>query len=160
MQSNQASFSFRSTVPSSLQSVLQKNAKVSSNLGCPEGAPGKVIDGAMQVFQNGLMLWREDKQIYVLLADGTWSVHPDTWAQPQPEGGLFKPPAKLFEPQRGFGKIWRELGGDDAKIGWATTSKESAIKIQIQQFDHGFAIIIDNGKDFKILFPDKKWTDL
>jgi hypothetical protein len=160
MQSNQASFSFRSTVPSSLQSVLQKNAKVSSNLGCPAGAPGKVIDGAMQVFQNGLMLWREDKQIYVLLADGTWSVHPDTWAQPQPEGGFFKPPAKLFEPQRGFGKIWRELGGEDAKIGWATTNKESAIKIQIQQFDHGFAIIIDNGKDFKILFPDKKWTDL
>ncbi|MBM3127521.1 MAG: ATP-binding protein [Chloroflexi bacterium] len=160
MQSNQASFSFRSTVPSSLQSVLQRNSKVSSNLGCPEGAPGKTMDGSLQVFQNGLMLSSEDKRVFVLLTDGAWSEFRDTWERPQPEGGLFKPPPKLFEPQRGFGKIWRELGGEDAKIGWATTSKESAIKIQIQRFDRGFAIIIDNGKDFKILFTDKKWTDL
>jgi transcriptional regulator with XRE-family HTH domain len=161
LQSNQANFSMRTLAPTSLQNVLQKNIKVASNLGCSVGAPSQVMDGSLQVFQNGLMLSRGDKQIYVLLADGTWSAHPDTWDPSQPVGGFFKPTARnLYEPQRGFGKIWRDLGGDQAKIGWATSKDETPIKIQIQQFERGFAIIIDNGKDFKILFNDKKWTDL
>lgn len=160
LQSNQASFTFRSAVPTALQSVLQKNLKVSSNLGCPDGAPGKIMNGSLLVFQNGLMLSSEDKRVFVLLTDGTWAEFRDTWERSQPEGGFFKPPPRLYEPQRGFGKIWRELGGDQAKLGWATTSNESALKIQFQPFEHGFAIILDNGKDFKILFDDKKWTDL
>jgi hypothetical protein len=116
----------------------------------------------MQSFQNGLMLWRGDKeQIYVLMTDGTWSEFPDTWDSSQKEGGFFKPPSGLYEPQRGFGKVWREqLGGDKAKIGWATTKQESAIRLQIQVFEHGFVLIIDDGKDFKILFFDDKWADL
>lgn len=161
LQSNQANFTMRPLVPTALHNVLQRNLKVAANLGCPTSAPSPVMDGSMQVFQNGLMLSRGDKQIYVLLADGTWSVHPDTWERSQPAGGFFKPTARnLYEPQFGFGKVWRELGGDQAKIGWATSKDESAIKIQIQPFERGFAIIIDNGKDFKILFTDKKWTDL
>ncbi len=159
IQSNQAAFTLKSSVPTSLLNVLQKNAKVSSNLGCPQGAPSQVMDGGMQMFEKGVMLWREDKRIDVLMSDGTWAEYPDTWERPQPEGGFFKPPAKLYEPQRGFGKVWRELGGDQAKIGWATT-QESAIKVQIQRFEDGLAIIIDNGKDFKILYANKKWSDL
>ncbi len=120
------------------------------------------MDGALQTFQNGLMLWREDKQqIYVLFTDGTYASYPDTWVASQPAGGFFKPPSGLYEPQRGFGKVWREqLGGEKAKIGWATTRQEAPIKLQIQVFDHGFAFIIDDGKDFKILFFDNKWADL
>jgi hypothetical protein len=162
-QSSQASFTFKSPIPSTLQNVLGKNVKVNSNLGCPQGSANRTIDGALQIYQNGLMVWRGDKpEIYVLLGDGTWSEFPDTWDASQREGGFFKPPSdKLFEPQRGFGKVWREqLGGDKAKIGWATTKQESAIKLQIQVFDHGLAFIIDDGKDFKILFFDNKWADL
>ena len=161
MQSNQATFTFKSSVPNVLQNVLEKNSKVSANLGCAQGAPAQ-MNGALQTFQNGLMLWREDKQqIYVLLTDGTYSSYTDTWDASQPAGGFFRSPSGLYEPQRGFGKVWREqLGGDKAKIGWATTRQESAIKLQIQVFDHGLALIIDDGKDFKILFFDNKWADL
>ena len=159
--SNQATFTFKSSVPNVLQNVLEKNSKVSANLGCAQGAPAQ-MNGAVQTFQNGIMLWREDKQqIYVLLTDGTYSSYPDTWVASQPPGGFFKPPSGLYEPQRGFGKVWREqLGGDKAKIGWATTRQELAIKLQIQVFDSGLAFIIDDGKDFKILFFDNRWADL
>jgi len=162
MQSNQARFTVRSSIPTPLQSALEKNPKVVSNLGCPQGSPSKTINGARQMFQNGLMLWREDDtRIYVLQGDSTWKDYRDTWEPSQKEGGFFKPPSGLYEPQRGFGKVWREqLGGDKAQIGWATDRQESAIKMQIQNFDHGFALIIDDGKDFKILFFDNKWADL
>jgi hypothetical protein len=82
-------------------------------------------------------------------------------SQSSKEGGLFKPPSGLYEPQRGFGKVWREqLDADKAQIGWATDRQESAIKMRIQNFDHGFALNIDDGEDLKILFFDNRWADL
>ena len=162
-QSNPARFMLRSAlVPTSLQSALEKNPKVAANLGCSQGSVSKTINGALQMFQNGLMLWREDEaRIYVLPGDDRWQEYRDTWDPSQKESGGLKPPSGLYEPQRGFGKVWRErLGGEKANIGWAMDPRESAVKLQIQQFERGFAVIINDGKDIKVLFRDGKWMDL
>jgi len=54
------------TVPPASQFVnAAKNAAVSQKLGCPTGNPVK-MQLVVQPFQNGFMLWRSTKEIYVL----------------------------------------------------------------------------------------------
>ncbi len=160
LASNQAAFALQPlNLAASLRDALAKNSKVSASLGCPQGS-AQAIDTVQQVYQNGLMLWRKDTlQIYALLTNGAWSVYADTWVPPQREGGYFTPPAGLIEPQRGFGKVWRErLGGPTSQIGWAT-SPEVAVQGQVQIFDNGFAFIDEDG-EVKILLVNGNWIGL
>ncbi len=70
---------------------------------------------AEQAFQNGRMFYLQTTdEIWVLLNDGngtsgTWIIAPDTFEDGQAE---FDPnitvPAGLYQPERGFGKLWRE----------------------------------------------------
>ncbi len=160
LTSNQAAFALQPlNLVVSLRDPLAKNGKVSASLGCPKGS-AQAVDTVQQVYQNGLMLWRKDTlQIYALLINGAWSVYADTWVPPQREGGYFTPPAGLIEPQRGFGKVWRDrLGGPTSQIGWAT-SPEVAVQGQVQNFDNGFAFIDEDG-DVKILLVNGNWIGL
>ena len=90
-------------------------------LGCAVEAEREVAL-AEQGFERGRMFWRGDnREIYVLRDDGTWRAFADTWqeGQPQDNPDLTAPPG-LFQPKRGFGKVWREeLGGPASQIGWA-----------------------------------------
>jgi hypothetical protein len=107
------------------------------------------------------MVRRDDtRQIYVLLDNSTWSVYRDTWDSSEKPGGYYSPPPNLFEPQMGLGKVWREqLGGPKSKIGWANKPQTSP-RLQIQNFERGFALITGESKGIIILFSDGKWTDL
>jgi hypothetical protein len=85
------------------------------------------IQVAEQTFEHGHMFWlRPVNQIWVLVADendttrGTWTVYDDTWQEGQQEiDPRIQAPAGLFQPERGFGKLWRENPEIRAAMGWA-----------------------------------------
>lgn len=129
-------------------------------LGCPLAAP-TLVQMARQSFQNGRMFWREDEgAIYVLLNDGTWRSFEDTFEEGQPEiDESITAPDDLYQPIRGFGRIWREqLGGPDAAIGWATLP-EGAANGSIQPWDHGQLFSFGLPERF-LIFEDGRWTQV
>ena len=100
---------------------------MAANIGCPNEAHETVIASAIEHFQHGTMVWlnpdsRGSKSIYVLFDDGTFARFDDTWTEDQPAGHNQTPPPGLFEPVRGFGKVWFEGTGARVRdrLGWAT----------------------------------------
>ncbi|MBX2999947.1 MAG: hypothetical protein KF893_15610 [Caldilineaceae bacterium] len=127
-------------------------------LGCPLAAP-ELTQMARQSFQNGMMIWREDEQrIYVLHDDGRWRSFEDTFEEGQPESDeSITAPDGLYQPIRGFGRIWREqLGGPQAEIGWGTLP-EGAANGSTQRWEHGQLISFGLPERF-LIFNDGRWT--
>ncbi len=94
---------------------------------CP-AFPPQASSGSAQYFENGFMIWRSDSRtIYVFYYDVMGSpgvqVVSDQWAEGMPESDpSLVPPAGLYQPVRGFGRVWRgEAGysGVRERIGWA-----------------------------------------
>lgn len=85
---------------------------------------------AEQRFEDGWMFWVEPvAQIWVLsVEDGeddeesqrVWSVYEDTFIEGEAEiDPEIVPPEGLFQPERGFGKLWRENPEVREAVGWA-----------------------------------------
>jgi len=83
------------------------------------------INVAEQRFQNGRMFWLQPvDQIWVMTFDDDdepiWSVYDNTFF----EGDLeidpeIEAPIDLYQPERGFGKLWRENPEVRQALGWA-----------------------------------------
>jgi photosystem II stability/assembly factor-like uncharacterized protein len=117
--------------------------------------------GAHQPFELGMMFWREDERtIYVLRQDGIWEQWADTWQEGTPDRDpTLTPPEGLYQPVRGFGKIWREaLGGPEAWIGWATAQEQSGSVI-VQPFAGGLLLRGINGVTY-VLYENGTWQSL
>jgi hypothetical protein len=96
-----------------------------ARLGCPLYEAPKLIQDSEQEFDNGHMFWRQDADmIYVVYEKGglagRYQAFLDTWSEGDP---LYScqatPPAGRFQPVRGIGAVWCQLGGPDGAIGWA-----------------------------------------
>jgi len=135
-------------------------------LGCPTEAE-REVPLAEEAFERGRMFWRGDsREIYVLHDDHTlraepqgeaWQAFADTWqeGQPQDDPNLTAPP-DLFQPKRGFGKVWREeLGGPASQIGWAREEERGFTGV-VQAFDGGTILGSDVGTAY-ILYADGSW---
>lgn len=110
----------------------------SAALGCPR-TEAIIVNAAQQPFENGLMLWREDVNvIYGLRPDQTWFLTGDTWREDvdPSEDPTLTPPNGLYQPVRGFGKVWREQPGLREALGWAT-AEEKGFTVVIQEFAGG-----------------------
>jgi len=88
----------------------------------------KTVDqftGAFQGFEHGYMFWVQSVgEMWVLTETGsgrgTWQAYADTWQLGDPEPVLNeKPGTLLFQPIRGFGKVWYENQGVRDALGWA-----------------------------------------
>ncbi|MFN2241495.1 MAG: hypothetical protein ACK2U2_04355 [Anaerolineae bacterium] len=114
-----------------------------ASLGCPE-QPAQQVTLAEQALEHGRMLWDSSTlQIYVLMDSGTWQAFDDTFQEgidPPYDPNLPSPPQ---QPQRGFGKVWRDqLGGPEATIGWALENERPVLGWR-QRFDGGLLIWTD-----------------
>jgi serine/threonine-protein kinase len=96
-----------------------------SKLGCATYQNPKLINDAEQAFQNGHMFWRQDNDwAYVVYEqgpkNGTYQAFTDLWSEGDPDYSCAAPPppAGHVQPVRGFGKVWCELGAQNAPIGW------------------------------------------
>jgi hypothetical protein len=116
--------------------VWANNPAVQRALGCPQAFPPfdqeVVVQTAYQPFEHGTMLWisrttwMQERSIYVFFNDGTLQMFDDTWRDGQPVNSGLTPPAGRYEPQRGFGKVWREGTGARVRerLGWATAQEQ------------------------------------
>jgi hypothetical protein len=74
----------------------------------------------------------ENPSIYAFTEDGEVMIYPDTWTDAEQESDpSLNPPDGLFQPVRGFGKVWRELVWLQDELGWATNN-ESAFQSKFQ----------------------------
>lgn len=85
---------------------------------------------AQQDFEHGYMYWISTRKVvWVLIVSpsnpnaGEWRIYNDTFVDGEPEvdPNLNPPNDKLYQPRRGFGKLWRETPGLRDALGWATT---------------------------------------
>jgi len=129
--------------------------------GCPE-REAVTTNAAGQAFEKGAMLWHEGT-IYVFdysQGDEEFSarvyIYEDTWEESQPSNDpTLTPPPGLFQPIRGFGKVWRtQLGGPEAKIGWGV-EEERGYQTTFQYFDGGIMIIDPRGQIQILIYVDE-----
>jgi len=109
--------------------------------------------GAYQPFEHGAMIDRSDiRRIYVFCGDQQARrvfqgqrlepFLPDTWDPSQPVGGGPGPQPGLYEPQRGFGKLWREYPGVRDCLGYATAPAETPYTVVVQRFYRGALVSV------------------
>ena len=105
---------------------------------------------ATQTFERGTMIWVDNlgprfaPVIYVIFFDTTrnslvWQFYTDTWHEGDPNSGGETPPANLYEPIRGFGKIWRDNAAVRNTLGWASAPERADTGI-VQSFINGLMI--------------------
>jgi hypothetical protein len=86
------------------------------------------VQVAEQLFEGGRMFWLQPtRQIWVLTITaegrGNWSVYEDTYrdgVDPARDPSIVPPEGRL-QPERGFGKLWRESVEVREALGWAVT---------------------------------------
>ncbi len=102
------------------------------------------VPAAYQYFENGVMLWRSDtQQIYVIYDGGAWDLFDDTFKEGEAESDpSLRSPSGLFQPVRGFGKVWRSDEALRDQLGWAV-GKEAGINALIQDFERGAYVRAD-----------------
>jgi len=122
--------------PTSTDPPAPTSAPAPSATPAPEAFPTNVVAQvqiAEQVYQRGRMFWiRPTRQIWVMQASagdpnsGDWFCYNDSFEEGEMEidPDLFPPEnaeTELYQPRRGFGKLWRN--NDDIRngLGWATT---------------------------------------
>jgi hypothetical protein len=120
------------------------------------------IQVAEQPFENGRMFWVQPLgQIWVLVMEGEghgrWSIYEDTFAEGEPETdpAFIPPDESVFQPSRGFGKLWRENPDIRQALGWAVTPTEFGY-ISRYEYYPGGTVLADNtyqaGPGYHILF--------
>lgn len=82
---------------------------------------------AEEVFEHGRMFYIQPlDQIWVMIVtgegEGTWSIYPDTFEEGDVEfDPSLVPPEGMYQPERGFGKLWRDNAEVREALGWALT---------------------------------------
>lgn len=95
---------------------------------------------AEQVFENGRMIWLQPRQeIWVMYDENNeWIIYEDTWQDGMPE---FDPnliiPEGLYQPMRGFGKLWRENDTVRNILGWAIAPEAGNVTTYTYVFEGG-----------------------
>lgn len=123
--------------------IYDRDASVRAQLGCPK-EPERSVLLADQIFQRGLMLWREDRrEIIVVRATGTSgrgnvvaASAVDYYQEGDPEDRLNICSPPLEEPRRGFGRIWRADRNLRESVGCGVYP-ERGLQGAVQEFDRG-----------------------
>ncbi len=118
------------TLPPTL-AVTADPAREAEAAPLPHGFPTPVrasVQVAEQLFEGGRLFWLQPtQQIWVLTitgeARGNWSVYEDTYIDgvDLASDPSIVPPDGRLQPERGFGKLWRESVEVREALGWAVT---------------------------------------
>ncbi|WP_420631724.1 hypothetical protein [Candidatus Leptofilum sp.] len=124
---------------------------------------------AEQQFEHGVMIWvAEEDRIYVLFDDTMytdgWNAYEDTWQDGDPiDDPFIVPPPGFYQPQRGFGLVWREQPQVRERLGWALAFEvggDTAVqRTSYFKYNHIYLKALDN--NIWHLFPERSdWEKL
>lgn len=118
--------------------------EVRNTLGCPTDVMRETWT-AVQPFERGVMLWREDQRmIYVIANDHTWRKIADNWLEGMDEYSCPDvTPAGLVKPKRGFGYVWCNAAGIKSLVGWGL-EEEHGFTTVFQSFAGGEMMRAEN----------------
>ena len=129
---------------------------------CPQEA-ALYSASAEQAFEHGTMIWvGEEDRIYVLFDDTMytdgWAAFTDEWEEGDPvDDPSIVPPPGFYQPQRGFGLVWREQPMIRERLGWALAPEvggETAVqRTSYYKYNHTYLKALDN--DVWHLFPER-----
>ena len=71
------------------------------------------------------------------------AIFADDWDEHEPIDGGLTPPADRYEPQRGFGKVWRENPWVRDLLGWAIAPEQPGTA-NLQAFSNGLMLSLPN----------------
>lgn len=137
---------------------LNDNATVADKLGKGlEDAQNPTV--AYQPFEGGQMLWRSDtNQIFVLCNDGSWQVYDNPWRPGKPASANLRPPTDRYEPLLGLGEVWRSLGAQGGKLGWATDVQYDG-RGTVQRFQFGTMLYNPVNDRIYVMYANDGWFD-
>jgi hypothetical protein len=142
--------------------IWSTHPEVRNRLGCPVETE-KNIWSAEETFVNGYMFWRGDlTTIYTLFSDKKFQSFLDTWTSAEPEWDVtIVPPAGLYQPKRGFGKVWREGVVPPAakvrdKLSWAT-AEEHGLTVSWQAYAGGLMLWSNTQGIFVLYYDNYTW---
>jgi len=135
---------------------------------CPQEA-AQVSPSAEQQFEGGVMIWvGEEDRIYVLFDDTEWTdgwaAFSDDWQEGDPVNDpSIVPPPGFYQPQRGFGLVWREEPTIRDRLGWALApevGRNTAVqRTSYYKYNHTYLKALDN--NVWHLFPERSdWEKL
>ena len=89
-----------------------------------------------------------------------WELYDDTWRDGEQISAGLTPPPGLYEPIRGFGKLWRTNAHVRDALGWATAPEQA--DRGTEQYFRGGAWAIDRAASNRtfVLFPDNRVFDV
>ena len=116
-----------------------------------------------------VMIWvGEEDRIYVLYDDTIytdgWNAFTDEWQEGDPvDDPTIVPPPGFYQPQRGFGLIWREQPMVRERLGWAVAPEaggDTAVqRTSYYKYNHTYLKALDN--NVWHLFPERSdWEKL
>jgi hypothetical protein len=85
-----------------------------------------------------------EKTIYILYEQGDTQRVTDFYNPTEEQPTPPVPPAGLYAPQAGFGKVWRETPGVRERLGWATSPEATPTDAAAQYFEQG--LMVDAGQ--------------
>jgi hypothetical protein len=122
-----------------------------TTMGCP-GTLQRDLPATVQHFEHGALIGGDFgaalPEIYMIVINATgydgqrfssWSIQTDTWTPAEPPTSGLTPPPGRYEPQRGFGKVWRIWDRSGQYLGWAV-EPEHAERVTIQEFSSGVMV--------------------
>ncbi len=123
---------------------------------------------AVEFFEHALMYWHGPTwagTIYVIDFENGyresgmgWGRFADTWREGMPEKSCYlgDPPPGLFQPVRGFGKLWCDRNDVRSSVGWAT-EKEWGQDGGYQMFEGGTMLWDPHNGSIWVLFNWGDW---
>lgn len=125
-----------------------------SGIGEKIGCPVKAAFGlkfVSQPFQNGVMFWRETKEMFALTNTNQYFRATDNWNDSLPTNDpSLVPPSGLQQPVRGFGYVWRSNPTLKNALGWALSGEQSYDGFW-QDFERGFMISGASGTVYALI---------
>lgn len=122
------------------------------------------VQVAEQVFEHGRMMWLEPQdRIWVMFIDGEgegrWLIYEDSFEEGDPElDANIDAPEGMIQPERGFGKLWRDNPDIRDELGWAITPEFGYISRYEYHGDEGYHVLFSlNQEAFRFNEGSSTW---
>jgi hypothetical protein len=120
--------------------------------GCPQGDP-VTVQAAFQAFEGGYMIWRGDNsEILALYNSGRVERYRDSWRGETVIWNQPPPSPEVYQPVRGFGRVWVDNPALREGLGWALTLEQGYTMSTQQSSSYRYPRLYLNWPDGTVIY--------